>query len=275
MATQTSPSIPNRGRGRPDANAGSRREARLHERRAAVGARVHLARTARVEFGGIDAVSGDQRTRGQSGCSFRLCVAFVLRVRGRAPLGNPHESVAVGRDHRDRSRVRSAVSGRRREAGERSPRRPPVRRVRTSVCPPVDELVPTRTTMADQGRHPRGSTTLPSSVKSMLVVLPKIGSSNMPVGGETSRSSCRNPAMSPTPLSRDAPREGWRDRAPTVSSRPLSSNVQCVAPPLSAIATSSVDQRPCPVMKSACAESKGSSSTSPIQPIAGRPVPCQ
>src|SRR6185437_9572349 len=130
---------------------------------------------------------------------------------------------------------------------------------------PLDpELVPTRATTSGA-----------ASAKSRLWVLPKIGSPNIPSGGETARSSWRNPPMSPTPESKGAPAGGLARSSTTVSSSPPSWKVQLVGAPLSAMVTSALDQRPCPVMKSACDESKGSISTSPIQPIAGKPVVCQ
>ena len=62
-------------------------------------------------------------------------------------------------------------------------------------APLAAEFVPTRATMAGA-----------ASAKSRLFVLPKIGLPNMPSGGDTPRSSCLNPAMSPTPLSSGARR---------------------------------------------------------------------
>src|SRR3954466_4038857 len=48
---------------------------------------------------------------------------------------------------------------------------------------PAPDSVPTRAMMAGA-----------PAAKSRLRVLPKVGLANMPAGGETSRSSCRNPA---------------------------------------------------------------------------------
>src|SRR5262245_54881766 len=115
------------------------------------------------------------------------------------------------------------------------------------VFPPSTEYAP-RAPLADEFVPTRATTFGSRSAKSRLLVLPKIGFANIPSGGEASRSSWRNPAMSPTPLSSGGPDGGLTRSSGTVSSRPSLSKRHVVAAPVSETVTSSVDHRPWPVM---------------------------
>ena len=66
------------------------------------------------------------------------------------------------------------------------------------------------------------------SAKSRLFVLLKIGFACMPLGGETARSSCTNPPMSPNPLISGAPFVGLITHSTAVCSMPSTHGFQRV-----------------------------------------------
>ncbi len=137
----------------------------------------HSAPTARVELGGVDPVGSDLHPRGEPDGS-RPGGASVAASKRASPSWEPRRTCF--RRRRPRS-IPSRCSPPARSANGVQVAPPSVEVA--PVCPPDDELVPTRATMSGA-----------PSAKSRLVVLPKIGLANMPSGGETSRCVVLEPA---------------------------------------------------------------------------------